>query len=469
VELGGDVATHRTPVGGIDGAGRHVPRIGKRFEDLFHEEGRATIAGSPRAPPEILGTNRLADDVGDLDAVLAELGGAAGVLGGEAHVQERHERNVKTGCLYVKRGDRRLVAIAPSRSSSTMSEGAPQSGSLPRRMAPRVLFFAAVAISLLCECSRTGLDLTVSVPTDGDGSVRRTALFFGGDLASPGADQSFSETWMFDGSSWTQLAVQGPPARMGAVMASLEGDPVLFGGDDLVTGYFGDTWIWRDGAWNQVGSSGPSPRDGAVMAPLDGRLILFGGQDGQYPPLSDTWAWDGSSWAMLDVAGPSGRIGAAMAPLNGALVLFGGQSFGPTGTPGPDSALSDTWTFDGTSWTQLQVTGPSARVGAVMAPLNGALVLFGGYELDGSSVNDDSGDTWIWDGEAWNDLDIGGPVERWSSVMVSLGDTVALYGGIGGEEGAFLSDTWTFDGTAWTQLSVTGPSARADAVMTPLP
>ena len=92
------------------------------------------------------------------------------------------------------------------------------------------------------------------------------------------------------------------------------------------------------------------------MAPLGGQLVLFGeeGDDSTYP--WDTWAWNGTSWTRLDVtggsSGPSAFDGTAMAPVNGELVLF---------------ANSDTWTWNGTSWTQRDVTGPSGRYGTVMA------------------------------------------------------------------------------------------------------
>src|SRR5260370_41274000 len=69
-------------------------------------------------------------------------------------------------------------------------------------------------------------------------------------------------------------------------------------------------------------------------------------------------------------------------------VLFGGSS----------AYLSDTWQYDGTSWTQLQVTGPSGRY---LAPMvydsgRGGSVLFGGYNYNGILS-----DTWEWDGSTW--------------------------------------------------------------------
>src|SRR5260370_979137 len=69
-------------------------------------------------------------------------------------------------------------------------------------------------------------------------------------------------------------------------------------------------------------------------------------------------------------------------------VLFGGSS----------AYLSDTGQYDGTSWTQLQVTGPSGRYLAPMVydSARGVSVLFGGYNFNGMLS-----DTWEWDGSTW--------------------------------------------------------------------
>jgi hypothetical protein len=93
------------------------------------------------------------------------------------------------------------------------------------------------------------------------------------------------------------------------------------------------------------------------MAPLDGKLVLFGGNDGN-DVLSDTWTWDGTAWTQVMVAGPSARLWPMMALFGTELVLSGGERGGF-----PDS---ETWTWDGSSWMQLHVTGPPARYSAVM-------------------------------------------------------------------------------------------------------
>ena len=75
-------------------------------------------------------------------------------------------------------------------------------------------------------------------------------------------------------------------------------------------------------------------------------------------------------------------------PVSGKIIAFGG--FDGTGY------LNDTWSFDGTSWTQIATqSAPPARAAAQMTYDSVAqkIVLFGGF--DGTNY---LGDTWLWDG-----------------------------------------------------------------------
>ena len=71
------------------------------------------------------------------------------------------------------------------------------------------------------------------------------------------------------------------------------------------------------------------------------RVVLFGGTQGPPPALSDTWVWDGSSWTQLQPhKSPEGRWAAGLVydPLDRGLVLFGGELVG-------DPFANDTWLF----------------------------------------------------------------------------------------------------------------------------
>ena len=132
------------------------------------------------------------------------------------------------------------------------------------------------------------------------------------------------------------------------------------------------------------------------MEYFDGQVVLFGGYNGT-SYLNDTWTWDGTTWTEDSGPARAARAYASMAEDTGyadgtgALVLFGGYN----GT----SYLGDTWTYTTAGWTQQSpATSPSARAYAAMA-YDGTLAeptLFGGY--DGTKV---LGDTWEYSGTNW--------------------------------------------------------------------
>jgi hypothetical protein len=146
--------------------------------------------------------------------------------------------------------------------------------------------------------------------------------------------------------------------------------------------------------------------------PLIGKIVLFGGVSGLNSPalLEDTWTWDGADWTELHTAhSPPPREMAAMAydPVTGTLVLHGGcaDPASPYSCPGRNiggqPAMGDTWTFDGTDWTQQQpAASPAARDGAVAIDGFGTApaLLFGGQgdAGTGSYGGNFLRDTWIW-------------------------------------------------------------------------
>jgi N-acetylneuraminic acid mutarotase len=233
-----------------------------------------------------------------------------------------------------------------------------------------------------------------------------------------------SNTLLWNGARWAQEGVAGPPARTDASMASLNGTLVLFGGE--ADGDLGDTWTWDGATWTQHNVTGPSARGYHTMATLNDTVVLFGGTDLSQQFLNDTWTWDGASWTRRDVAGPVGRANAMMATLNDTVVLFGGK--GSVADDG-DSDFHDTWTWDGVAWTLHTVPGPEARDSAAMATFGGSVVLFGGQdnilestpgpEFDFDDIQYD--DTWTWNGTSWTKLQVTGPSVWPGAVMATIG------------------------------------------------
>jgi hypothetical protein len=278
---------------------------------------------------------------------------------------------------------------------------------------------------------------------------------------------------------WTQQhPATSPPARTGAAMAydRANGTVVLFGGAGR-TGFVGDTWTWNGTTWTQQHpATHPSRRMNMAMAydAGTGTVVLFGGAGvsgtaGCDPICNDTWTWNGTTWTQQHpTTSPSPRqVGpgtGAMAydAAKGNVVLFGGYSES-------NQPLGDTWTWNGTTWTQRQpATSPPARIASAMAydAATGTVVLFGGADFV-NNIEHYVGGTWTWDGTTWTKQHpVTSPSARAAMVMAYDPATgaVVLFGG--GNSNGQLGNTWTWDGTTWTiQHPATSPSAREDASM----
>jgi len=204
------------------------------------------------------------------------------------------------------------------------------------------------------------------------------------------------------------------------------------------------------------------------MATLGTHAVLFGGFDST-ADLSDTWLFNGSSWSPAST-GPSDRESASMATLGNQVVLFGGILYAS------NAVLGDTWLFDGSVWTRPTIAHPPpARFGASMATIGSHVVMFGGLPCHmGCDAGAPLGDTWLFDGSTWSEApsSAGGlNPPRAFAATATLGSQVIVFGGTAGlsyphDSGPDLSDTWAFDGTTWSNLNIAAaPPARAAASM----
>ena len=271
--------------------------------------------------------------------------------------------------------------------------------------------------------------------------------------------------------NWNQQSPgTSPPPRNEAMMAYDAGTSqvVLFGGEGN-NGPLNDTWIWNGTSWMEVATTGPSPRTAATMAydASSGLVVLFGGSTSNDTVLGDTWVWNGTSstWTQLSpIASPPARADATMAydAGTGQVVLFGGDV--------NSAQLGDTWTFNGTTWTKLSsaAPSPSARSDAMMAydAGTGQMVLFGGMTSNFEFLDD----TWTFNGTTWTQLTPATSPSAESSAMMAYDagtGQVVLFGGLNSRFGP-LNDTWTFNGTTstWTQQTpATSPSVVSNAMM----
>lgn len=104
-------------------------------------------------------------------------------------------------------------------------------------------------------------------------------------------------------------------------------------------------------------ATSPPARNSHTMAydSARGVTVLFGGNVGGQSSLGDTWEWDGTNWAQRSPAiSPPARWSHTMVydSVRDVTVLFGGISF-----DGGPHYFGDTWEWNGTNWTQRNVTG----------------------------------------------------------------------------------------------------------------
>lgn len=248
---------------------------------------------------------------------------------------------------------------------------------------------------------------------------------------------------------WTLAVGEAPDARYanGIAYDSIRNRTVVFGGEGSSGASRNDTWEWSGTAWQPPAplGFGPSTRVRPAMAfhVVRGTAVLYGGYSAESNiTRSDTWEWNGSSWTQWSGASPGPRRAHAVAydTARDRLVLFGGHS--------GSGLTNDTWEWDGVAWMQRASAGPAPRQVHAMAydSGRGKTVLFGGAIQGGEAA-----DTWEWDGATWTDRTPGtGPSPRgYISICYDAGRArTVLYGGY--DHTTTFGDTWEWDGTAWT-------------------
>lgn len=267
--------------------------------------------------------------------------------------------------------------------------------------------------------------------------------------------------------AWVTRRVPGDPSQaptlpQPAALASMAYDPlrgelVRFGG--LIGGASSSaTWIRRGGAWSpRAPAPAPPARNGACLAfdPTSGHVLLFGGFTAASTLAGDTWSWDGSSWTELSpTTGPTPRqlCGMVTHEARRSAILVGGRD--ATG------ASAEVWEWTGT-WQRL----PELPV-ALAAPATfydrrrQRLVVFGGQRSD-DTVEDR---TWEWDGASWAEV----PSPSTPPARYGMGAGFHAAGGIGALAGGAaampVADAWQWDGTSWApQANAPQPARRFPA------
>jgi hypothetical protein len=328
-----------------------------------------------------------------------------------------------------------------------------------------------------------------------DDAIGMVVLFGGADA---GLTRAFAETWLWDGHGWsmTHPAVS-PPARENGTMAY---DPaskqvVLFGGvqrhNGASTTALDDTWTWDGSTWTQQRPRHRPPWSSGTAMSYDptSRSILLLTLPSKHPNLDlapdrfelrgptpfGTWRWAGSDWHELPTptaplyatAAAAFHTNPRLTPLpNRAGLLFyswavftgscpasrGGGSFCAS-KPDPNGTVySQTWTWDGTRWTEQHPT---------RAPGAGQLASTPG-ETAQPIVFAPGGSVWRWTGTDWTETPAHGdaPAALGGFAVYDAHDAdIVAYGQRldHGVPHAAVFDTWTWN-SSWTNRTASVPA-----------
>ncbi|MGH9127175.1 MAG: kelch repeat-containing protein, partial [Acidimicrobiales bacterium] len=347
---------------------------------------------------------------------------------------------------------------------------APSSVASPKVAAPATVSGEYAAPDWVLQSSTADIPAAWDATAVYDAATSQVVLF-GGSYLYNGVYYQSNETWVWNGSTWANATTTGsPPARAGAYMSydASAKEVVLFGGRDAAWNALSDTWTWNGTSWTQQNpAQAPSARayggmayDGAI-----GQSVLYGGAATSTTRTfdSDVWEYKSSTdtWTNLGtlVPGPGERVDDQLGydPATGQLLMFGGSTC-PTCV-----ALADTWTFNGSSWTQQKpaVSPPGRYLYRVAFDPNaggssGGVVMFGGMNNTGASMND----TWVWTGSTWLQAD-GVASPPGTSLQAMAFDTKASQMVVlGGQGSALWPQTWTYTWSVptLTQFLLNAPS-----------
>jgi hypothetical protein len=205
-------------------------------------------------------------------------------------------------------------------------------------------------------------------------------------------------TQLWDGEKWLSADPSGPRG-FGAqlVYDEVRHEVVMYGGASGST--LSGTWTWDEKAWHEKGGVQPDPigASNIVWDNVRKMVVMYawGGEPGHVVP--QTWGWNGSTWSELpgEKAPLRGSPSLAFNAADGTVVMFGGdQENGPNI---PNSFSRETWTWDGSVWTQHHpphsptITDNSFSMGYVA---DHHVVVLIGFAEGGT-------ETWIWNGVDW--------------------------------------------------------------------
>lgn len=237
-------------------------------------------------------------------------------------------------------------------------------------------------------------------------AARGTAWLFGGLVKDSDTSYFLDELWRYKNGQWNGVAAEEMPSCTNP-LAAFDTDRQVM----VVTcaGEEQTVYEWNGTEWKDFPdlSSRPKARRFAALV-YDANVrktVLFGGYDG-IDYMRDTWTWDGTRWTEVKQDRPKHRALMAMwyDPLMKKTVVFGGLGRG-TADDDRVERYTDMWAFNGSGWSELTVSSiPGERFGPLAAvdPRSGKVLLFGGLRTEKTGEKTYSqyyvNDLWQWDG-----------------------------------------------------------------------
>lgn len=262
---------------------------------------------------------------------------------------------------------------------------------------------------------------------------RQVMVLYGGKGRTFSGDVYLDDTWEWYSGNWTQVATTNTPNSL-------------------------------------LGTRGGVGEVAMAYEPNGKRIVLFGGEYlmGFVATSSLVLEYDGTNWtkpAIPLASQPPRRSQASLctAASLGGVLLTGGTNFNNPAGPGGAIVFNDTWVYNSAldTWTKLTPAGPlpQARAGAALLydSRYKSYVLHGGYGVDAALMSVPLSDTWLFDGTSWSDVSMSfgnptAPLARFSSAEGPSGGLMLFGGRASVGSGALNNNTWE-QGRAGVALS----------------
>ncbi|MGA8015919.1 MAG: hypothetical protein WCB85_08390, partial [Candidatus Dormiibacterota bacterium] len=135
------------------------------------------------------------------------------------------------------------------------------------------------------------------------------------------------------------------------------------------------------------------------------------------------------------------------------VILFGGLAF--RGSFG-QSALDDTWSWNGSHWTELNpASSPPGLAAALMGydPATHQLVLTGGYETSAQGSVYPVQATWTWNGSTWSPQLAGELPNYTGGAALATDDATGQLILVTADAGCLGFETWRWTGSSWAAIT----------------